>query len=404
MRRLFLPIYIIVALVMQGLFSSCTNETEDAPAISMVRYTDPDLADQDLAEVGLGEVIAIVGKGLGSTVMVTLNDMELSLSPVYITDGSVIVTVPDDVPTVATNSSVSNKLVVTTSNGMIERDLIVLPPAPSIESISNEFAKAGDSFKLSGKYFYFVEKVVFPGGIEVTTGLNVNDEATSLTLTVPDGVTEAGAVEVVTASGTSSTAPRFMFNDKTGMVCNFDDLNIFSWGVGPGAFKTEDGLDGVYVHTYQDSPITPGSWWDNNWVIAMNGYAGQGLNGAASDYALKFEVNVGAPLNSGRIQMQFIGDNGPHFLWKPWEINKDMTRYWEFTGDREPFQTEGWETIVIPIELFRYSGGAGAPVGNVADIDGQPIRFALQNADDPEGEEIPMLDIKYDNIRIVKIK
>ncbi|KXX71981.1 hypothetical protein AVL50_04140 [Flammeovirga sp. SJP92] len=389
---------------MQGLFTSCTEETEDAPAISMVRYTNPDNAEQDLSEVGLGEVIAIMGKGLGSTFKVTLNGMELFLNPVYVTDASVIITVPDDVPTVATDATVSNKLIMTTDMGVVERDLIVLPPAPSIEGISNEFAKGGDSFTLSGKYFYFIEKVIFPGGVEVTEGFDVNDDATSLTITVPGGITEAGTVEVVTASGTSSAAPRHRFNDTEGMVCNFDDLNIFSWGVGPDAFKTENGIDGVYVHTYQDSPITPSSWWNNNWVIALNGYGAQGLQGSSSDYALKFEVNVGVPLNSGRIQMQFISDSGPHFLWKPWEVNKDMTRYWEFTGDREPYQTDGWETVVIPLDLFRSNGGSGTPISSVSEIDGQAIRFALQNADAPEGEEIPVLDIKYDNIRIVKIK
>lgn len=406
MRKLILPIYIVVALVMQGLFTSCDKETEDAPAIERIRYTDPEFADDNLTEVGLGDVIAIIGKGLESTYQVTLNDMSLSLNPVYISNNSILVTIPDDVPTVATHVTVSNKLIIRAESGTIETDLLVLPPAPLISTISNEFAKAGETLTITGKYFYFVENVTFPGGIETSTNLNVNDDATILTVTVPEGITEAGSIDVVTASGTSSAWPMYRFNDVEGMICNFDDKNPFGpWGPKP-ILETENALEGNYVKVYQENVTAP-DWWNNDRVIPINDYPALGISGQAAEYGFKFEVFVpeSTPLNSGRIRIQL--NWGPYYFWKPWEVNQDMTKYWDFTGDRVPFFTEGWQTIVIPMDLFRSEVDgmpSGDPLSSVDEIDGKFLHFILQNGEAPEGEEITVLDYRIDNIRIVKIK
>lgn len=103
-----------------------------------------------------------------------------------VTSTHIIVPIPANVPTEATNPNVSNKLKVTTPRGEAVYDFVLVTPAPSFNRISNEMALPGTRITFYGSNFYGIQKVIFPGNIEVTN-VTVNAAATQLSLVVPAG-------------------------------------------------------------------------------------------------------------------------------------------------------------------------------------------------------------------------
>ena len=84
------------------------------PSISYVRITRPESSDSLLVGAGQGQLIAIVGKNLQDAVEVWFNDQQALLTPTYITNTSVLVSVPSQIPI-----DVNNKLKMVFKNGYI---------------------------------------------------------------------------------------------------------------------------------------------------------------------------------------------------------------------------------------------------------------------------------------------
>lgn len=211
-------------ILVMALFSLACQEDEDVvtgmPSIERVRYTDPATADSAFSRATLGSTLAILGKNLGTTQQVYLNDYPVGVNPAYVTNENVIVTITDSVPTVATNPDVPNMLRLVTKGGETSISFQTLPPAPQISRVANEYVKPGDQLTLFGRYYYFIDTVYFPGeDIFVTDGFSTNSTGSRLTVTVPEGVdfTESNFVTVVTQSGASATNRRTQIYDGNGM-------------------------------------------------------------------------------------------------------------------------------------------------------------------------------------------
>jgi len=399
----------ILLLFSSMIFSySCKKEDTGAPVVNNIRLTDPAFADKSLDTVGLGKVIAIQGNYLNTTKVVRINGFDVPFNPTYASKENLLIQVPEETPTLATDPLIKNELYIETEHGTITRKLIVLPPAPVVAKISNEFAKEGEKLVIKGKYFFFVQHIKFPGNV-IGTDFEVNGDATELKVTVPAGV-GIGGVEVVTPSGSGSSAPAYVMNDITGMLCNFDDINPFgAWGpkpvtVDPSTNPTPAALMGKYLLITSGSEIIPGSWWNNDWVMPTSGVKNLELTGDANNYALKFEIYVPEVWNSGWFEMNFGWYN--FYRWMEWCDDLDPAAYWDpTTGTRTNLVTTSWQTVSIPLSLFRKKPGSnpdGAPVAKVEEIMGSDIVWAFQNPD--TGVAIPNLHICIDNIRIVQIK
>jgi hypothetical protein len=129
------------------------------------------------------------------------------------------------------------------------------------------------------------------------------------------------------------------------------------------------------------------------WVAAAD--AGK----AVGSYALKFEISVNAitPWTNGAIM---IVPNG-NFNY--------MARYAPFeTAPNKSFSTNGWQTVVIPLNAFRKGTGSynasGALPSVISDLTGggnsAPLQLMLYN----DGEdEITAFRAAFDNMRIVNM-
>src|SRR5690606_20408712 len=153
---------------------ACKEEDEinvGPPTIERVRNTDPTTADSAFTSATLGSTLAILGNNLLGTQQVYLNDYPLGVNTAYVTNNSVIVTVGDSVPTVATDPNVPNTLRLVNKAGEAIMEFQTLPPAPLVTQVKNQYVKPGDDLTLLGRYFYFVDTVYFPGeDVYVTSG------------------------------------------------------------------------------------------------------------------------------------------------------------------------------------------------------------------------------------------
>ena len=387
-------------------FISCEDDTEDAlpPVIEMIRSNDPDEGNVALDRGGLGQTIVIVGQNLHFTEEVYINDYNTFFNPTLATNTHLIVSINDDTPTFATHENVPNKIRVVNAAGSAEKDFTVLPPPPVVSTISNEFAHAGDELRITGQYFFFVEGVEFPGEI-VGTDVTASSDGRSLTVVVPDGITEAGYVSVLTESGSGSSFPLYRFNDRTGMFADMDELNPFTpWGDYPVLGSSDpDPIDGYYIRVAGTNIPAP-MWWDNDQVVPFDGgIVWPFLEGDPDNYAIKFELNTAETWNSGWFEVNLGWTYFYRFM--PFNTPPSSSQYWE-VGERHDFNTNGWQTMIIPLNRFRLKPGNtpdGDPISNLSQLDGMGMVMAFQNPDPPGGEVIPELHLCFDNFRLVPI-
>ena len=368
------------------IFQSCEEEASPAPVINNVR---PVEVDSSITQAGLGDWIAIQGSGFSSIRQVWFNTVQAEFNPTLVTDNNIVILIPSEFP-----EEVTNKIIVTTAGGSAEYDFFIDIPQPVITSLSNEFANAGETLTIQGQYMVNVASVTFPGNVVVTTNIVESDDGTWLDVVVPDGVTEAGSIIVETPSGTGDSAPMYRFNDKSGMICNYDDLNKFEdWGkqsVVVDASTNPDNpapIDGNYIKMQSSDDVAPGSLWVDQCATPHNGIAMPDYpdSDPAGDYALKFEYYTVGNFNTGHIQIQF--NWGPEYWFQPF-LDEDDNEPEEFISTR-------WATAVIPLSEWG--------IGTYGDVKNEQfILFLLRT---PEASA-PLVgfDVNFDNLRVVPIK
>jgi hypothetical protein len=333
-----------------------------------------------------------------------VNGYKTFFSPTMATNTHLVFSISDETPTVATAQDVPNEIKLVSDDGEVNYSINILPPAPEVETISNEMAKAGETLTITGKYFFFLQEVVFPGGVTVTDMEN-NSTGTVMTVTVPEGITQAGTIQVTSESGTGTLSPMYRFNDPTGIFNNFDDLNFFApWGPKPVLGNADPApIDGNYVRVTGTDVPAP-MWWNNDQVIPMGGFSWPVTTGDASEYALKFEMNTPVAWNSGWFEWT-LGWTYFYRL-KPWDVNPDEDEYWEISGTRTPTPENEWVTVVVPLNKFRLKGDApdGAPIATLDELAGKDIVMAFQvPGEENGGLPISELHVCMDNFRLVKI-
>lgn len=388
-------------LIMGGLMTACEKEEEGVgtPTIRYVRITDPAAADSLLAGAPLGDLIAIVGTDLGQTMEVWFNDRQAVLNPSFITNTSILTSVPSLAPI-----EVTNKLRLVFRDGSeLLHDFETTIAAPLIASMKNEYAPIGSTTKISGDFFFEPISVTFAGGIEAEI---VSVEQTEIEFIVPEGA-EPGPITLTSSFGTSVAS--FEYKDQRNLILNYDDLTAAgSWR--PGNTASEDGIDGSYLvlggpgetmaaSERLEDPFTSQFWGHTRFAEPTNL-----VEGNVDDLVLKFEartedwygsyLNIAwGPYDNAGNQEVWSNLNG-RGLWRPWE-----------EAD-EPFSTDGeWVTVTIPINEMVYSHGTSGDDTVWEDdmkfdknISGT-LSFWVIATPKADGSEV---EIHIDNVRIVE--
>src|SRR4030095_9250833 len=369
---------LLVFLMLTGvasIFISCDKENDDSdtPSVSYVRITRPESSDSLLVGAGQGRLIAIVGKNLQDAVEVWFNDRQARLTPTYITNTSILVSVPRPIPT-----DITNKMKIVFKNGFVlYHDFVVQISAPYIGSMVSEFVNDGDIATIRGDFFYEPLSVKFEGG---ATGQIMSVTETEIKVKVPTGV-QPGRIIIKTNFG--ETKSNFWFRDPRNHFIDSDPYEGW-WNStyvvsnpGPG---DPPKISGNYIRFKK----VIGSW---SWNELAGGPAtampvhSKNIPDAAilkpEDYYLKFEVNTIKPYNGNvvKINVGLSAEDNNGYKWNP------------------PYDTKGqWQTVAIPLtEVF--AEYTPKPVVNPS---GYWCRLLIGHA--PGDWDA---DIAFDNLRVV---
>ncbi|HEY6504049.1 MAG TPA: glycan-binding surface protein [Chitinophagaceae bacterium] len=327
-------ILLVSLIAIGGMFTSCTKDDSDSgtPSIKYVRITRPESSDSLLIAAGQGQLIAIMGNNLKEAVQVWFNDQPARLTPTYITNTSLLVSVPSQIPI-----DITNKLKIIFKNGYeLLYDFQVQISEPLIYGMTSEYVNQGDVATIRGNYFYAPLTVKFTGGV---TGELVVIDDQELQVRIPAGV-QPGPITITTNFG--ETESDFWFRDNRNLLIHNDPWTGW-WGQTNVVSGTNPlAISGNFTRITQNI----GAWAWTEWIGGKEDALATSHNLPdeavlnPEKYNLKFEINTFKPYNGNRIKIMIGQVNGPDPNWdtEPY--------YWN-----APFNTGGkWQTVVIPFD------------------------------------------------------
>jgi hypothetical protein len=392
MKALFKNILFIVVVLSTCFLFSCKDDSEDSatPEVSYVRMTSTASSDSLVTQASLGATIAIVGNHLSNVTQLWFNDQEASLNPVYITDHTILVSVPTGIP-----SAVTNTIRLITSSGVqTSYSFVTKVPNPVITSISCEYANVGDTVTIKGNYF-LEPTLKFTNDVAATI---ISSTQTQIEAIVPDGA-EAGPISITSLYGTTASSFKYRDNEDitstTKFITDFETTDWDSWGY--GHYGTTGGIDGQY---YLFSG-TAGSWnWNTSLALFYVNPNGTPIvtSGEIKDLALRFEVNS-TEWHDTPLAMWFstdvtfsMDDDNAQYHWKP---------YLQSDGTTANYDTNGWITVTIPLSDF--DTNKDESVTRALTSVSQLIYFHMFSFGSmTDSTNSTTMNVKIDNLRIVK--
>lgn len=411
------------------------NMTDGVPTIHYVRPVDVASADSLLSGAYMDNMICVVGENLKSVYQLYFNDQKAILNNSYITDNTLLVTVPGTIPELVTDKM----YFITAAQDTVKYDFSVIIPGPKVSSMSCEYVPVGEVATIYGDYFIDDPNVpfsiTFPDDVPVTEIVSLTKNAVSFK--VPEGAVE-GKIDVKTIYGTVSSP--FHYMDTRGLMFEFDGVtNLTNHGWHPRVIANEGGLTGNYVQLGDGATaLNDSSWgdgqfafeyWCGDWNTPQNITSGEGIAlynlvdfTDFKNMSLKFEMFIPSsnPWSAAAMQICFEGVDKVTLSGNPidgeanvaganaYAFNNEqnnlgswgraMYRPWTSTGS---FHTDDqWITVTVPFSEFKY------------DKDGNPTDFVPQSAKDFGSLTIFMIGggvagtecapiVRLDNIRAV---
>lgn len=396
MKALIRNILFVAVAIASCFLIACKDEdngSANTPVVRYVRSCDSARSDSLITKASLGSTIAIIGENLGDVKEIWFNDQQAKVNPVYVTDKSILISIPSGIPT-----DVTGKIRFVTQSGLESTyDFGVVVPSPVLNSMKCEYVADGDTAVIEGDFF-LNPKVYFKGNMEAQI---VSFTKTELKVIVPSGA-EAGPVTVESMYG--STRSIFNFRDNpvvspsTKLFNDFEETSSWNpWGL--SAFASEDGLSGQYLKFEG----TTGSWaWPANSLQLY--YASSNRNplvssGDISTLALRFEANC-KEWHDTPLLFWFTNNAGTHNV-----DGDDPQAHWKpylKSGVKSNYVTDGWETITIPLSDFKYDKAETGSVNRSITSLSQLVDLHAMFFGAADGTY--NLKLWIDNMRIVKYK
>lgn len=429
-----IALYAAAALTLGICLTACEDEPDKfelssgKPTVYYVRPVNVEAADSLLTGAYMGNNVCIVGENLRSVYQLLFNDQEATLNNSYITDNTLLVQVPNEIP-----GEVSNLMyLINKDRDTVKFDFQVLVPGPTITSMSCEYAPVGSVATLYGDYFVDDPNVplkVFVGDTEA----NVKSISKgAVTFVVPD--VEDVPVRVTNIYGEATSS--FHYKDSRGMLFNFDnDPHPTNHGWHAQVIETDETalsgnflrLGGTDVTMDEDGGWDDGhfsfEYWPGDWDDPVT-YADSPRLTDFADFSnwekmsLKFEMYIPSanPWMAGSMQLIcggvdkitggaagatdidgntlaganntfFNGNSLPRGLYTPWASTGSFD-----TGDE-------WITVTVPYANFIYGADGSIATGSLTADDFTSLTIFVWSGGNKGTECHPV--IKIDNIRAV---
>ena len=226
MKTRYINWFFVAALAVMGcLMTACEDQpdkyeiADGVPALKYVRSPLPEEADSLLVGAYLGNTVCLVGDNLRSIYELYFNDQKATLNTSYMTDHTILVDIPKNIP-----EEVTNKIyMVTKSGAKVDFDFNVMVPAPVVSSMSCEYAPAGSEAVLYGDYFVDDPNVPLtismPGDITVEGEQITSITKTAIKFIVPEGAVQ-GNIRVKSIYGTGQSV--FQYKDTRNILFDWD--------------------------------------------------------------------------------------------------------------------------------------------------------------------------------------
>ena len=226
MKTRYINWFFVAALAIMGCFMTACEDQPDkyeiadgVPTLKYVRSPLPEEADSLLVGAYLGNTVCLVGDNLRSIYELYFNDQKATLNTSYMTDHTVLVDIPKNIP-----EEVTNKIYMVTKSGeKVDFDFSVMVPAPVVSSMSCEYAPAGSEAVLYGDYFVDDPNVPLtismPGDITVEGEQITSITKTAVKFIVPEGAMQ-GNIRVKSIYGTGQSV--FQYKDTRNILFDWD--------------------------------------------------------------------------------------------------------------------------------------------------------------------------------------
>lgn len=398
---IFFISYLIIIAFLVLLQSGCEEEEEcTIPRIDSVTFRD------SLSRINYlvpGKIFTIHGENLDKPDAVYINHTSLNALYMLIYEKSITFLMPG-VKSSFPEEEMSDSIRVIKSCGesLIRANILNAPPR--ISKMSNEYAIAGDILTLHGKYFSLLESVLFPGELEGEIIDGYND--TLCQVIVPDAVQDEGEIILFSKSGSGSTAYGIEYRGKTGLICNFDDLNTWEGYGGQVILSGSDaGIPSAndYFFLAEAENIPPGTEDIESTILPLSidstfTYPG---NLTPNYFAIKMELFVKHPWSAGSYKIEIGKRNSPsdieyvyEYYYKPWVDESDLV-----------YSNPEWNTVSLPLSEFILKDSDDTYLQSYAQLRAiNYMRWSFVNPSEEDGGvNISELGIAIDNIRIRQI-
>lgn len=393
-------------------FMSCSKDDDHTgvPIISSVTLLDSTKQDSAFVRALPGTLVLITGQNLGGITQASFNGQNAYFNPTYNTNTHLIITIPDNAPTEATDPDVPNMIRIVTTHGEASYSFVVDIPPPSIFGISNENALPGDSLIIYGDALWLIDKIILPGGREAAS-FAANEAGTRVGLIMPDLGADTGRLIIHAKYGSTMSNGPLNDHQSGDVISNLTndgetgETPVFNWAWW-GANRTSDatlfpGTRGSYLqNVFGGVGADDGAWWNGNRSGNFNDittmFTAAIMTQQASNYALKFEMNTKEPWTAGINVLRFGESYAFRFM--PWSTATDGK-----------FDTEDqWVTVTIPLSEFKTKAddveGTGAGAATMGDLlkPGGVVAFGYRFI--TEADPVDVYNAAYDNFRIIKIR
>ena len=445
MKTRYINWFFVAALAMMGCFMTACEDQPDkyeiadgVPTLKYVRSPLPEEADSLLVGAYLGNTVCLVGDNLRSIYELYFNDQKATLNTSYMTDHTILVDIPKNIP-----EEVTNKIyMVTKSGAKVDFDFNVMVPAPVVSSMSCEYAPAGSEAVLYGDYFVDDPNVPLtismPGDITVEGEQITSITKTAVKFIVPVGAMQ-GNIRVKSIYGTGQSV--FQYKDTRNILFDWD--GNYEGALAAGNSWNEDNekkgqilasvpsVDGKYM-VMGPATLSGGQWQTPGEYLMMYWPDPNATEGCVplynlpqfkkmlEDYkveelALKFEVYVPTsnPWMAEGMQIRFtsldevsMSNQTQDYIWNDDEKHEEgkaprgVWVPWEETGSYDT--NNQWVTVTLKMSEFNklVSGLASDTEFTQDRFAGLSIFLRGGGADGKECEPI----ICMDNIRVVPVE
>ncbi|MDP9046593.1 MAG: hypothetical protein M3N14_00550 [Bacteroidota bacterium] len=248
--------------------STTYNSSGIATTTTNPDYT-PNLTAYDSTTVtgNLGNYYVIKGANLGSTTSIAINGVSIYFNRALNSDNTVVFSIPTNIPYVQPQP---NTIVVTTLHGKVTYTFTVLPPPPTITSVSDYDFSANSQFTLFGKGFSSVSAVKLRTTNDALTILSKNDSTLVLQAPATSKVTESTLLFTYTsgANANAQAASTAVFNDLDNAYVIFGNNN-FQNAWGDNSWSAPSGVSANASHSGTASAraqYPAGAWQIEGWA------------------------------------------------------------------------------------------------------------------------------------------